>query len=73
MQLMRYKVRADSDAAFHKILGLLEDTDAVEVLLTSPRRRMMATSDLPPAYQEQIRCNGGEIVEDPRYELETRL
>lgn len=67
---MRYKVRAPDDASFKELLRNLTEDDAVEVLLTSPRRRVIATGDLPAESRDEIRARGGEISEDVQYDLE---
>jgi hypothetical protein len=68
---MRYKVKASSDSDYDEILGLLDKTDAVDVLVKSRRRRMLATTDLPLTSKEQILQRGGKIFEDTQYQLET--
>ena len=67
---MRYKVRAPDDAAYEKLLRTLNEDEAVEVLLTSPRRRLIATGDLPEGSRHDIAAMGGEISEDVQYDLE---
>lgn len=67
---MRYKVRAPDDFAYHSLLRRLTEDDAVEVFVTSPRRRLIATGDLPEGPREEIRATGAEITEDIQYDLE---
>jgi hypothetical protein len=67
---MRYKVRAPDDAAYEELLRTLTEDEAVEVLLTSPRRRGIATGDLPEGSRRDIAAIGGEISEDVQYDLE---
>lgn len=67
---MRYKVRAPDDASYEELLRSLTEDDAVEVLLTSQRRRLIATGDLPEGSRDEIRARGGEISEDVQYDLE---
>jgi hypothetical protein len=67
---MRYKVRAPSDDAFQALLQRLNEDDRVEVFVTSPRRRLIGTGDLPDGSREEIRARGGEITEDIQYDLE---
>jgi hypothetical protein len=69
--LMRYKVKASTDADYEDILNLLDKSDSVDVLLKSPRRRMVATGDLSKKSQKEILERGGEIFEDHQYQLET--
>jgi hypothetical protein len=67
---MRYKVRAPDDQAFRSLLHTLELDAGVEVFTSSPRRRVIATGDLPDPAREVIREQGGEITEDVQYDLE---
>jgi hypothetical protein len=67
---MRYKVRAPDDASYQDLLGRLTEADAVDVLLTSPRRRLIATGDLPQSWREEIQARGATISEDVQYDLD---
>ena len=67
---MRYKVRAPDKTAYEALLRRLNEDDAVEVITTSPRRRVIATGDLTEASRREIRARGGEIIEDYQYDLE---
>jgi hypothetical protein len=67
---MRYKVRAPSDDAYQALLQRLTEDDGVEVFVTSPRRRLIGTGELPEGSREEIEARGGEITEDVQYDLE---
>jgi hypothetical protein len=65
---VRYKVRAPSDSTYRDFLSLLEGK--VQLFVTSARRRLIATGDLPDEYRTEIIAQGGEITEDRQYGLE---
>jgi len=65
---MRYKVRADDDVAYNSLLSYLDGR--VRLFAASPRRRMVATGDLPATVRKEIASRGGHIVEDRAYDLE---
>jgi hypothetical protein len=66
--MARYKVRAPDDAAYHDLLSLLRDN--VDIFVTSPRRRLLATGDLPLDFRREILSRGGQITEDRQYDIE---
>lgn len=66
---MRYKVRAPNDSAYRDLLSLLEGK--VELFVTSPRRLLIGTGELPESIRTLISSRGGEISEDHQYHVES--
>jgi hypothetical protein len=66
---MRYKVKASSDAAYKDLLSLLRKRN-VEVHLSLPRRRLLATGDLSADIRKEVASRGGKISEDHQYDLD---
>jgi hypothetical protein len=65
---VRYKVTADSDGKYRDLVDLLQGS--VKLYAVSPKRRLLATEDLSGEIKDAIRERGGEIREDPTYDLE---
>lgn len=68
---MRYKVKASTDAVYNELLSLFRDRN-VELFVTSPRRRTLATGHLSAGIRDEVAARGGRISEDHQYDLEAR-
>jgi hypothetical protein len=67
---VRYKVRAPDDASYQALLRELDSENAIEVLVTSPRRRLIGTGDLSESWRATLEAQGAQITEDRQYDLE---
>jgi hypothetical protein len=65
---MRYKIKTQNDAAYRDVLSILQGQ--TKVFVTSPRRRMVSTGDLPGSLRTAVEARGGRIVADRQYDLE---
>jgi hypothetical protein len=67
---MRYRIKAIDDGAYRELVDLLQGH--VPIFVSSPKRRMLSTGDIPVSIRHQVAAHGGRITVDHQYALDAR-
>ena len=70
MNAQRYKIKAPSQASYDEVRSLLKHQ--VEIFVTSDRRRMISTGEIPRPILKNLKELGATVTEDPQFELEVK-
>jgi len=68
---IRYKIKAPDEKAYGKIQDRLRDKN-VEIFLTSEKRLMISTGDIPSNVLSDIKEQGATVTTDFKYDLERK-
>lgn len=64
----RYRIKLPTEQAFHQALALVEGQ--VPLFVSSPKRRVLSTGELPFDLLQRIDALGGEVTPEVQYQLE---
>jgi hypothetical protein len=64
----RYRIKLPTDQAFDQALAIVQGQ--VPLFVTSAKRRILSTGELPADLRWRIDALGGEVTAEVRYEIE---